>query len=46
MASLLLGLQGLAEGIVFPLTIGVFAALPQGPLSHLYGALAIEADIT
>jgi hypothetical protein len=45
MASLLLSLQGLTEGIVFSLTIWVFAALPQGPLSHLRNALAVEADI-
>jgi hypothetical protein len=45
-ALLLLCLHGLGEGIIFPLIIGVFAALPQGPLSHLRGALAVEANIT
>jgi hypothetical protein len=43
--SLLPGLQGLDDGVIFPFTILVFAALPQGPLSHLRGALAVEANI-
>jgi hypothetical protein len=45
MTTLLLGLQRLDEGIIFPFTNWVFAALSQGPLSHLWGALTVEADI-
>jgi hypothetical protein len=44
MTSMLLGLQGLSEGVVYPFTIWVFAALPHGYLSHLWGALAREVD--
>jgi hypothetical protein len=44
-ASLLLDLQGVAEGIIFSLTISVFTVLPQDPLSNIHGALAIVADI-
>jgi hypothetical protein len=43
--SLLLGLQSLGEGIIFPFTIWVFPTLPQGHLSHFWGALVIEANI-